>query len=67
MIDPDEKESALDDPAFIESELDIIDGNHNGWLDAVEFGYFDANKNRILKTKEQAGVDIAQHRLVERL
>jgi len=66
-IDPDEKEEALDDPAFIESELDVIDANHNGWLDADELAYFDANTNKILDPKEQAGIEIAQHLLAERL
>jgi Ca2+-binding EF-hand superfamily protein len=67
IIDPDEKEAALDDPAFIASELDVIDANHNGWLDAAELVYFDANKNKILEPKEQAGIEIAQHLLAERL
>jgi len=67
VIDPEEKEDALDDPAFVESELDVIDANHNGWLDAEELAYFDANTNKILEPKEQAGIEIAQHLLAERL
>ena len=67
MIDPDEREAALDDPAFIESELDVIDANHNGRLDPEELVYFDANRNKILEPKEQAGIEIAQHLLAERL
>jgi Ca2+-binding EF-hand superfamily protein len=67
IIDPDEKEAALDDPAFIESQLDVIDANHNGWLDPEELAYFDANHNKILNPKEQAGIEIAQHLLAERL
>jgi Ca2+-binding EF-hand superfamily protein len=67
IIDPDEKEAALDDPALIESELDVIDANHNGWLDAEELAYFDANGNKTLDPKEQAGIEIAQHLLAERL
>lgn len=67
IIDPNEKETALDDPAFIESELDVMDANHNGRLDADELVYFDANKNKILEPKEQAGIDIAQHLLAARL
>jgi Ca2+-binding EF-hand superfamily protein len=66
-IDQDEKEAALDDPAFIESALDLIDTNHNGWLDAKELVYFDANNNKTLEPKEQAGIEIAQHLLAERL
>jgi Ca2+-binding EF-hand superfamily protein len=67
VIDTAEKEEALDDPAFIESELDMIDTNHNGWLDADELAYFDANKNKTLEPKEQAGIEIAQHLLAQRL
>ena len=67
IFDPDEREAALDNPAFIESELDGIDANHNGWLDAAELVYFDANQNRILEPKEQAGMEIAQHLLAQRL
>jgi Ca2+-binding EF-hand superfamily protein len=67
IIDPDEKEAALDEPAFIESEIDAIDANHNGRIDASELVYFDANTNKILEPKEQAGIEIAQHLLAERL
>ena len=67
IIDPEEREEALDDPSFIESELDAIDANHNGWLDASELAYFDANTNKILEPKEQAGIEIAQHLLAARL
>jgi Ca2+-binding EF-hand superfamily protein len=67
VIDPEEREAALDDPVFIGFELDMIDANHNGWLDAGELGYFDANTNKILEPKEQAGIDIAQHLFAERL
>jgi len=67
IIDPDEKEAALDDPAFIELELDTIDANHNGWLDAEELVWFDTNQNKILEPKEQAGIEIAQQLFAERL
>jgi Ca2+-binding EF-hand superfamily protein len=67
VIDPDEKEQALDDPAFIESKLDEIDANHNGWLEASELVWFDANNNKILEPKEQAGIEIAQHLLAVKL
>ena len=67
VIDPDEKEAALDDPAFIASELDNIDTNHNGRLDAAELAWFDANQNKVLDPKEQSGIEIAQHLLAERL
>jgi Ca2+-binding EF-hand superfamily protein len=67
LIDAEEREAALDDPAFIESELDVIDANHNGWLEAKELAWFDANTNKILEPKEQAGIEIAQHLLAQRL
>jgi Ca2+-binding EF-hand superfamily protein len=67
VIDREEKETALDDPAFIAMELDAIDANHNGWLEAVELAYYDANTNKMLEPKEQVGIEIAQHLLAERL
>jgi Ca2+-binding EF-hand superfamily protein len=67
VIDLDEREDALDDPTFIGSELDDIDANHNGWLDALELAWFDANQNQILDPKEQAGIGIAQHLLAQKL
>ncbi|MGA3282840.1 MAG: EF-hand domain-containing protein [Verrucomicrobiota bacterium] len=67
IIDQDEREEALDDPAFIESELDTIDANHNNRLDPEELVYFDANQDKILEPKEQAGIDIAQHLLTAKL
>ena len=66
-IDPGEREAALDDTAFIESELNVIDANHNGWLDPEELAYFDANKNQILEPKEQTGIEITQNLLAESL
>ena len=66
VIDQDEREEVLDDLAFIESELDTIDANHNRVLDPEELAYFDANQNKILEPKEQAGIDLAQHLLAER-
>jgi hypothetical protein len=67
IIDPDEREAALDDPVFIESELDHIDTNHDDRLEAGELAWFDANQNKILDPKEQSGIDIAQHLLAVRL
>jgi len=67
IIDPDEKEEALDDPVFIEYELDNIDANHDGWLEANEVSWFDANRNKHLDPKEAAGINIAQHLLAVRL
>jgi len=66
VIDPDEREEALDDANFIRSELDKIDANHNGWLDTPELACFDANQNGILDPKEQAGINIAVRLLAER-
>ncbi len=67
VIDRDELENALDDSTFIASQLDLIDTNHNGRLDLPELAYFDANQNKILDPKEQAGIDIAQHLLAARI
>jgi len=67
IIDPEEKEEALDDPAFIEFELDAIDANQNGHLDPEELAWFDANQNKLLEPKEQAGIDIAQHLFAAKL
>ena len=66
-IDPDEREEALDDPDYIESELDKIDANHDGLLEANELSWFDANQNKILDPKEAGGINIAQHLLAIRL
>jgi hypothetical protein len=67
IIDPEEREAALDDTNFIEAELDAIDTNHNGWLDASELAYFDANHNKTLEPKELAGINLAQHLFAGRL
>jgi hypothetical protein len=67
ILDPQEKEEALADPAFIESQLDIIDANHNNRLDPEELAWFDANQNKRLDTNEQAGLAVAQHLLAAKL
>lgn len=67
VLDTEEKENALDDPAYIESELDVIDANHNGRIDPEELAYFDANENKILEPEEQVGIEIAQHLFAARL
>jgi Ca2+-binding EF-hand superfamily protein len=67
IIDPLEREEALDDPAVIESELNMIDANNNGLLDAEELVWFDAKTNKTLEPKEQAGIEISQHLLAQRL
>ncbi|HEY4416805.1 MAG TPA: EF-hand domain-containing protein [Verrucomicrobiae bacterium] len=67
MIDLAEREQALDDTAFIAAQLDLIDTNHNGWLDGAEVAYFDANQNKILEPRELAGIGIALHLLAARI
>lgn len=67
ILDPEERAEILDDPAFITSELEVIDANHNGWLDVAELAYFDANRNKLLEPREQAGIELAQHLLAGRL
>ncbi|HVU09531.1 MAG TPA: hypothetical protein VHG89_13440 [Verrucomicrobiae bacterium] len=67
IIDPEEKEQALTNSNFIESELDLIDANQNGFLDAEELSYFDANTNKILDANEEIGIQTAQHLLAVKL
>ncbi len=67
VIDLEEREDALDDPDFIRAELRAMDTNHDGWLEAPELAYFDANQNKILDPKEQAGIDLAEHFLAEEI
>lgn len=66
-LEPNEREEAMDDPLYIGSKLDVIDANHDGWLNADELAWFDAFPNRILEPKEQAGIEIVQYLLAERL
>lgn len=66
-LDDDEKGAALTEEAFIAAQLDQIDSNQNGWLDADELQYFDANQNHILETNEQIGIRHAQHLLAAQL
>ena len=67
VIDRDERENALDDPDFIKASLDEIDADHNGWLNARELAWFDANQNKILDPKEQTGIELAQQMLAGKL
>jgi hypothetical protein len=67
IIDLEEREAALEDSTFIESELDTIDANHNNRLDAQELIRFDANRNGVLDPPEATGIDIAQKLLAEKL
>ena len=64
---PEKKESALKDPVYIRHKLDEIDTNHNGWLEAPELAWFDANQNQILDPAEQTAIAIAQRLLAEKL
>ncbi|HEY4416806.1 MAG TPA: CsgG/HfaB family protein [Verrucomicrobiae bacterium] len=66
VIDPDEREAAVDDQAFIAWQLDLIDTNHNGRLDLEELVYFDANQNKITEPKERAGINATRHLLAQR-
>jgi hypothetical protein len=67
VIDPDEKESALDDPFFIGTQLALIETNHNGILDPEELAYFDVTHGTHPTLKEEAGIEIAEHLLAEML
>jgi Ca2+-binding EF-hand superfamily protein len=66
LLDPEEKEAALEDPAFIEAQLDLIDTNHNERLDLGELFYFDANQDKILEPREAVGLQIAQKLLAQK-
>jgi Ca2+-binding EF-hand superfamily protein len=65
-FDLEEREAAISDPVFLEFELDAIDPNHNGQLDAEELAYFDANENGRLDPPEAAGIRAMQHVLAVR-
>jgi hypothetical protein len=66
-FDPEDRESAINDPSFLTFELDAIDANSDDLLDANELSYFDANKNGILEPAEEEGIRIAQGLLAEKL
>jgi curli biogenesis system outer membrane secretion channel CsgG len=65
IIDAEEKESAINDPAYLKSELKNIDANDNGLLEPGELSFFDVNKNGTLNPTEEEGVHIAQGLLAE--
>ncbi|HTB83788.1 MAG TPA: hypothetical protein VK742_09055 [Candidatus Sulfotelmatobacter sp.] len=67
VIDGGEKEAALTNKDYIAWQLDQIDANQNGLLDAAELKFFDANSNNILDRNERAGIEITQRLLAERL
>lgn len=67
VIDGLERENAIDDPEFIRSQLNVIDANRNGWLEARELIWFDANEDKILAPKEAASIDIACHLFAKKL
>jgi Ca2+-binding EF-hand superfamily protein len=66
-IDPEEREAAIDDPAFLEWELPRIHTNHSAWLSAEELSYFDANQNGILDPPEEHGIRITLNLLAAKL
>ena len=67
VLDPDERVTALSDPEFLETELDSIDANHDGWLEATELSYFDIKGDHKLGAREEAGINLAQQLLAARL
>lgn len=66
-IDGEEKESAFTNENFVVSQLTQIDTNQDGWLEASELMFFDANKNKVLDPNEQAGIEHALNLLAVRL
>ncbi len=65
-LQPEEKQRAIGDADFLERNIETIEANHNGRLDAEELAYFDANKDKLLEPEEKAGIDIVQHLLAVR-
>ena len=66
-LTPEQKETMIDDPVFLELNLDNIDTNRNGKLDAAELAFFDANQNSQLDPPEQNAIEIAQGLLAQGL
>ena len=66
-LTPEQKEATIDDPLFLELNLDNIDRNRNGKIDASELAFFDANQNKQLDPPEQAALELAQGLLAQRL
>jgi len=67
LIEGDEKEAALGDWDFLESQLNIIDSNRNHRLGANELAYFDANGNGVLDPNEEAAIYAVQELLAVKL
>jgi len=67
VIDPEEKASAIGDPAFLESELETIDADDNCLLEPSKLKYFDANQNGLLDPAEEMGIHVTQGLLAEKL
>ncbi len=65
QFDPQEKQAAINDPAFLEFNLDKIDANKNGQLDPEELIYFDANADGKLDPSEAAGLHAMQYILAQ--
>ena len=51
VLEPQEWAVGIDNPTFLEFELANIDTNRNGFLEAIELGYFDVAENGKLETK----------------
>jgi Ca2+-binding EF-hand superfamily protein len=66
-FDPERKEAMIDDPAFLELDLNNIDTNRNGILDVGELAFFDVNHNGKLEPRELAGIEITQGLLAQTL
>jgi len=67
VIDPEEKEAALKDSAFIAAELDTIDANQNGILDPEELAYFDVYHRKYPSAVEKAAIETTEHLLAQKL
>lgn len=67
LFDPAEIETAITDPRFLAAEVENIDANNNGLLDADELAFFDVNGNRRLESREHEAVEATMTNLAAKL
>jgi hypothetical protein len=62
-----EFQEAMIDPLFLEYHLPVIDSNHDGFLEAAELTYFDADGDGKLAAREEQAINLAFELLVAEL
>ncbi|MDB6027039.1 MAG: Calcium-binding EF-hand-containing protein [Verrucomicrobiales bacterium] len=61
ILELSERELAVADPGYLNSQLGTIDRNTNGVLDALDdFSIFDANQNQTLEPAEAQAIEVFQ-------